>query len=129
MHRLTYHDPSHVEPSAVRALLLGEDCYAIQSALVAMALGSSDLVAAYDVLLDAAADQRNGVRATAVLCFGHLGRIHGRLPDDRVIDILVRAHADADADVWGQAENATSDIRVFMPALGRQIASRLRKMK
>jgi hypothetical protein len=54
------------------------------------------------------------VRGNAVLGFGHLARLHGKLDLARVLPIVSAALADPDPHVHAQAECARDDIEHFL---------------
>ncbi|MDP4145467.1 MAG: hypothetical protein Q8936_13440 [Bacillota bacterium] len=54
------------------------------------------------------------VRGLAILCFGHLARIHGKLHIDRVAPIVKGALKDKSEYVRGQAICAKDDINFFL---------------
>ena len=58
------------------------------------------------------------VRGVAALCLGHVARIHGRLDLDTVIPSLERLLEDPETE--GYASNAMSDIRMFVPSVGKK---------
>ncbi|HRW18040.1 MAG TPA: hypothetical protein P5181_04245 [Dermatophilaceae bacterium] len=58
-------------------------------------------------------DDRPTLRAVALTCLGHVARINRSLDLDRVVPRL-RALAD-DPVVGGRAQDALSDIEIFMP--------------
>jgi 3-methyladenine DNA glycosylase AlkC len=49
----------------------------------------------------------------AMLCFGHICRIHRTLDKEKVLPILGKGLKDKDEYVRGAAENALNDIEVF----------------
>jgi hypothetical protein len=124
-HRPEYVDPKPVAPSRVLVLLesCGEETGELQEALVALALHEPDLTSAYEIIVRAGRDARPQVRATAILCLGHLARIHGTLPDDEVVSIITAGLQDEDELVRGQSENAASDLEVFLPELAQRIGT------
>jgi hypothetical protein len=86
-------------------------------------LGTADLGAAFPIvtLPDIVNHQDPGVRGAAVLCLGHLARIHGRIPTEPTVPIIKKAMLDAEAWVRGRAEIAISDLDVYVPDVARQI--------
>ena len=115
--RLESIDPPAVHADDVLELLqqLTGDTAALQDALVGLTLTESSLERAYGVVVRAAKDSRAQVRATAVLCLGHLARIHGALPGREAVGIVKAALSDENPLVRGQAENAEADFEVFLP--------------
>lgn len=56
-----------------------------------------------------------GVRGVAILCVGHMARIHGATPPTWATAAVARALLDSDRFVSGHAHSATSDIKMFRP--------------
>ena len=54
------------------------------------------------------------VRGVAILCFGHLARIHGELDTERVIPIVKKALCDSNDIVVGHANSDLDDIKIFV---------------
>ncbi len=52
------------------------------------------------------------VRRIAILCLGHLARVHRQLDLDRVAKVFNELREDT--SVLGEIENAVSDIRIFV---------------
>ena len=53
------------------------------------------------------------IRGIAVLCFGHLARVHRKLDTETAVPIVIRALDDPSDFVRGQADTALSDILMF----------------
>lgn len=111
-----YVQPPRIDRASVEELLRhGGPLGAVETALVGFALNEMDLVSAYSLVLDACSSTDDGIRGTAVLCLGHLARIHQRFPDRRAVEVVRTALADSDDYVRGQAHGAASDIARFLP--------------
>lgn len=93
----------------------------LERLLISVALLEEDFEFALSVVLRCTRSEHAGVRGTAVLCLGHLARIHGTVPEDPVVEIVGAALHDESAYVRGQAENASDDIAQFVPDVGRKI--------
>jgi hypothetical protein len=123
--RLEYLEPQPLERVALEELLeRGAAPGTIERALVAVALNEPDLNWAYLLMLRASRVKDESVRGTALLCFGHLARVHKRLPDQQVVSIVRAGLTDSDEYVRGQAFTAAGDLERFIPALKGQILSR-----
>jgi hypothetical protein len=123
--RLEYEEPRPLTRADVEQALSGGQTEEIERALVAVALHEQDVEWAAAVMIRAAGGTDSAVRGTAILCFGHLARIHGRIPSSDIVVELVRAGlTDPDDYVRGQAHNAADDIEMFVPELKRKLRSR-----
>lgn len=58
-------------------------------------------------------NEDDNVRGIAVLCFGHLARIHGRITTEWVIPYIKKALKDDSGFVRGHAISALDDIEMF----------------
>jgi hypothetical protein len=121
--RFEYSEPQALERSTVEAILNQDKPSDIRRVLVSVALKERDLDWAYGIVTSAASASDAGVRATAVLCLGHLARIHRRLPDRKAIALVRAALSDGDEYVRGQAENAADDIEMYIPTTRGEIRS------
>lgn len=88
-----------------------------------MALNENDLGLAYETTVRAALLKNEQVRGTAIVCLGHLARIHRTLPDDRAVAIVRQGLSDESEWVHGQSESAADDLEFFIPTLGSKIRS------
>ena len=84
----------------------------ICEALIQLAFYDPDLEWVQKQCLHYLDDQRGDVRSTALLCIGHLARIHGRLDIDKVLPIVYKLTKDP--EIGGRAEDALDDIQVFI---------------
>jgi len=119
-----YVEPKPVERSAAERILKRGTPAEIERVLISVALHEQDVDWSYSVILGATAATDGGVRGTAILCLGHLARIHKRLPDRQALSVVRTALSDADEYVRGQAHNAASDIEMFIPAFRGQFPDR-----
>jgi hypothetical protein len=92
----------------------GEDAR-VAEALLAITHNDGDWRFVQELLIEYAANESSGVRCMALLCFGHLARIHSTLDKDRVIPILKAALADSDWYIAGVAGDALEDVAIFCP--------------
>ena len=61
------------------------------------------------------------VRGTAMICVGHLARLHKNVESSRrVLEVLRRGLADEDPSVRGKADDALGDVGQFVPSLRNQ---------
>ena len=80
--------------------------------LVALALHEDDAAWVESICLEFTRHPSPNVRAIAATCLGHLARIHGQLNLGLVLPSLQRLLQDPSTS--GYAENALSDIEIFM---------------
>jgi len=81
---------------------------------IVVALNPPDCAWAQEICIRLAAHEHPDVRANAVLGFGHLARICGKLDEARVRPIIEAALRDPDRRVRGQADAAASDVGMFL---------------
>ncbi|WP_165975970.1 hypothetical protein [Actinomadura rubrisoli] len=94
--------------------LLRQDDEAAQNALLSLALHGHDWKWVQDQCLGLLNNPSQPLRSTAVICLGHIARIHKKLDLDRVLPAL--RHALNDPQTAGYAEQAIDDIELFIPA-------------
>ena len=116
MKRLEYDPAEPLSRSSAELIIASGRTPDVQHALVAVALHDSDVEWAAEVVVAAARSSDPSVRATAVLCLGHLARIHRRIPHRDAIDLILLGLADPDASVRAQASNAADDFRMLVPS-------------
>lgn len=83
-------------------------------AVLSAALHGSDPEWAEGVCAKLAAHEHFNVRGNAILGFGHLARIHGRLSRAVTLPIIEAGLRDAHEYVRGQAEAAADDVEHFL---------------
>jgi hypothetical protein len=98
----------------VEAAVERDDPGELLYAVLAAALYADDPAWAEGVCLRAASHRDPNVRGNAVLGFGHLARLHGRLDRLRVEPVIAAALDDPDPYVRGHAHNAAGDVSHFL---------------
>ena len=83
-------------------------------ALLSIALHEPELAWAESFCLGLVNHGNSHVRGNALLCFGHLARIHGRLIDDSIARIVTVGLRDKDKYVRGQAYAAADDLNHYL---------------
>jgi hypothetical protein len=83
-------------------------------AVLSAALHGLDPAWAQDVCCRLAAHEHFNVRGNAILGFGHLVRIHGRLDRSVVLPIIKAGLKDSHEYVRGQAHAAADDVEHFL---------------
>ena len=82
--------------------------------VLSVALYSEDLNWAESICLKLAKHPHFNVRGNAILGFGHLARIHGKLTEKNIKPIIEAALQDEDEYVRGQAWSASDDVEHFL---------------
>jgi hypothetical protein len=111
---MEYAEETWMPPISVLKLLDAGESASAARAMIGLALHSSTLTSALDVLLVAARSLDPLVRGNALLGFGHLARRFRELPRDPVYDLVVQGLADSDPRVRGQADAAADDLDQFL---------------
>jgi hypothetical protein len=119
--RLEYSQPTALGKSEASAIFDSGAPEAIQQALVSIALLEKDLRWAYEMVLRGARMPHPGIRGTALLCLGHLARIHRELPSDEAVRLINDGLRDNDPYVRGQSENAADDVKMYVPELAARL--------
>ncbi|HET6612293.1 MAG TPA: hypothetical protein VFG83_09900 [Kofleriaceae bacterium] len=121
---LRYEEPPRLEQAEALRVLREGSSEEVARALLAVVLHEEDFGFALSLVVDCARSDRPEIRGIGVLCLGHLARIHGRIPEDPVLQLVEAALSDESSYVRGQAENAADDIAMFVPAVGRKLRCR-----
>jgi hypothetical protein len=80
--------------------------------ILSLALNDSDWRFVQRELLDLLEDEDRDIVLTAILGFGHLGRIHGELDVDVVVPRLTALREDS--ALQPRIDNAIEDIQIFV---------------
>jgi hypothetical protein len=83
-------------------------------AVLSAALYAEDWQWAQDVCLRLAKHEHYNVRGNAILGFGHIARIHGKLDEDKIKPLIELALNDSHEFVRGQASSAIDDVNFFL---------------
>ena len=111
---MRYEDIPILTKEEILEALHRADLEELKTVALSASLGIDDWQWAQAVCLQLATHPEPGVRANAILGFGHLARLHRRLDRDRVEPALREALNDRDADVRGHAESAAEDVATFL---------------
>ena len=106
-----YEEPVATRTDLAAALLSGDD-EAAASALVGVILNDADWSWSQDRCLGLLAHPSLIVRRAAVICLGHVARIHGHIDVGKVVPLLTELGA-TDVDLTGSVRDALDDIRMF----------------
>lgn len=86
----------------------------IADALLSLAFYDEDWMFAENLCIEYSSHSDSKVRGIAILCFGHLARIHGQLHIEKVMPIINKALMDKDDFIRGHAHDAKDDINMFL---------------
>jgi hypothetical protein len=114
--RLKYSAPREYSSDDVQSSLARGSVQEVAEMLVGITLNQSSYEFAYPVVSRCAASDDPSVRGTAILCLGHLARIHGAIDAHPMIEQVCAGLCDSDEWVRGQASNAVDDISMFAPS-------------
>jgi hypothetical protein len=117
--KLTYEEAKPIAREDAIRRLHSHDLQAAESAILSVALFEPELEFASRLVFEGAHRAEPRLRGTALLCIGHLARLHRRLPEEPTVELVRAGLHHPDAYVRGQAQNALDDLLVFIPALGR----------
>lgn len=82
--------------------------------VLSAALYSHDGAWAEDICLRLSSHEHFNVRGNAILGFGHIARIHGKLNKTKVKPVIEAAFKDQSDYVRGQADAAADDVEFFL---------------
>ena len=86
----------------------------LSHAVLSAAIYSDDPAWAEGVCLRLAKRSNFNVRGNAILGFGHIARVHGKLNEEAVKPLIEAALRDENDYVKGQAEAASGDVEFFL---------------
>jgi hypothetical protein len=110
----TYEPIPEMPVDAVEAAIARNDPDELLTAVLSAALYGRDRQWAQSVCRRLASHDHSNVRGNAILGFGHLARIHGRLEPSVVLPIIEAALVDQDDYVRGQAVAAAEDVELYL---------------
>ena len=112
--RLKYEEIPKWTRDAVEQALRDDDPNFLLQAVVAIAMHDADWRYAQDLCVRLSSHPHFNVRGNAVLGFGHIARVHGRLDRAIVQPIIVAALHDANDYVRGHGVDAADDTTHFL---------------
>lgn len=83
-------------------------------ALLSLAFYDEDWMFVENLCIEYSSHKDSKVRGIAILCFGHLARIHGQLHIEKVIPIINKALVDEDDFIRGHAYDANDDVNMYL---------------
>ena len=63
-----------------------------------------------------------GVVATIFECLGHMARLHGKLPEDKVFNIYDKYKNSDDSNIQCRVECFMDDVEIFMPNFYKKLS-------
>lgn len=112
--QLKYEEPPEWTRDAVERALQDDDANALIRAVIAAAMYDDDWRYAQDLCVRLSSHRHFNVRGNAVLGFGHIARVHGKLKRAVVQPIIEAALRDADDYVRGHGIAAANDTALFL---------------
>ena len=109
-----YKQPAVWSHEAVEQALQANDSEVLLQAVVGIAMYDADWQYAQDLCVRLSSHSHFNVRGNAVLGFGHIARVHGRLDRALVQPIIVAALQDPDEYVRGHGHDAIDDTSHFL---------------
>jgi hypothetical protein len=117
MNELVYEEPPDATFADVRAAVAAdEEPLRVSQLLVGLTFHEPDWRGVQELCLEILASGNPGYAYAAVLCLGHVARIHGRIDRERVIPAIT-AHQD-DAKLRGRVQLTLEDIDWYAPEPG-----------
>ncbi len=114
LHESTERYSNNVEKNrASLKLINSEDLDTQVNGLLSLAQQADDWEYAQDLMIRYSDDSDENIRGIAILCFGHIARIHGMIDQELVMPIVEKALYDESSFVRGHADSALDDIRRF----------------
>lgn len=83
-------------------------------AVLSAALYSEDATWAENVCVQLAAHEHENVRGNAILGFSHIARIHGKLDEGKVKQLIESALEDKSEYVRGHANDVKDDLKFYL---------------
>lgn len=108
-----YEQPAYDGPQALVEAIEANDPNVLGPMIIAAALYEDDFDVVYDACLKLSSHPDEVVRGNAILGFGHLARLFGRLRDEAP-SIVKRGLVDDSNYVRGQAYAAAGDLQHFL---------------
>jgi hypothetical protein len=87
---------------------------AVVEALLSLAYHDPDRRFVQELMIAHSGSPERNIRHMAILCFGHIARIHRELDEHRVMPILQAALKDPDPHISGTARDVLQDIGIYL---------------
>lgn len=108
-----FEQPEYQGPQALRDAIQANNADVLGPMIIAAALYEDDFDTAYDACIQLSSHPDDVVRGNAILGFGHLARLFGRLGNEAPA-IVKRGLIDTSSYVRGQAHAAAGDLQHFL---------------
>jgi len=108
-----YEQPKYDGAQVLAEAIKANNPDVLRSMIIAAALYEDDFVTVYDACVQLSSHADEIVRGNAILGFGHLARLFGRLGDEAP-SIVKEGLIDTSAYVRGQAYAASGDLQNFL---------------
>ncbi len=108
-----YHQPEALSKEQLVKIFSSKDIKSICFGLISMAFYENDLNFCFKIIEDFSKNENEYIRGNAVLCIGHLARIHKTLHEN-LIQIVKKSLNDPSKYVRGHAESALDDIDIYI---------------
>jgi hypothetical protein len=112
--RLKYEEIKSWSRELIERAVTEDDPEVLLHAVVAASMYDEDWRYAQDLCVRLSRHSHFNVRGNAVLGFGHIARVHGRLEKRIVFPIISAALTDPEEYVRGQAHFAKDDTELFL---------------
>jgi hypothetical protein len=111
---MKYEPISDLSPGEIEDVIAHDDLERLPIAVLSASLHSADPEWAERICLRLARHEDPRVRGNAILGFGHIARLHGRLTEQVVKPIIEAALNESDEYVRGHADSAADDAELFL---------------
>jgi hypothetical protein len=111
---MKYEEIQQMSAEQIDSIILRNQPDELLIAVLSAALYADDVKWAEDVCAKLANHENDNVRGNAILGFGHIARIHGKLTESKVRPLVEAALRDNSKYVRGHADAAADDIAHFL---------------
>ncbi|SMQ77504.1 Cysteine-rich CPCC [Bacillus sp. OV166] len=95
-------------------LINSDDTDEVVNGLLGLALNSDDLDFIQDIMTRYSEHENAKIRGTAILCFGHIAKIHEKISKKLVLPIINQGLKDESSFVREQSRSALDDINFYI---------------
>jgi HEAT repeat protein len=111
---MKYEEIKKFSKNRVESVVAANDEKELSLLVLSLALYSEDADFAENICLRLSNHESQNVRGNAVLGFGHISRVHGKLNEDKIKPIIERALTDEYEYVRSHAHSAKGDVEHFL---------------
>jgi len=109
-----YESIKNYSKTEIEKALANNDVDKLLFIVLSVALYSDDFEFAENFCIQLSNHEHFNVRGNAILGFGHLARIHGKLNENKIKPIIENALKNENEFVRGQADSAKEDTEFFL---------------